>query len=175
MPELVNAAMNKVIGIPVRYNRVPGGLYPRMVSSGVDWAFIQWSLDTYDWRGISSGLVMSKVRSKLRDGDIILCHDIKPNTAESARRIARYAAEQGYMLLTIDELFASTAAVSDQRIDALPWEDDGRVRIAVFEGKRLCPKEIFECPDGEEMVLLIRHEDGRHAMPFGAVKPTKKG
>ncbi len=106
MPELVNAAMNKVIGIPVRYNRVPGGLYPRMVSSGVDWAFIQWSLDTYDWRGISSGLVMSKVRSKLRDGDIILCHDIKPNTAESARRIARYAEEQGYMLLTIDELFA---------------------------------------------------------------------
>ena len=77
-----------------------------MVSSGVDWAFIQWSLDTYDWRGISSGLVMSKVRSKLQDGDIILCHDIKPNTAESARRIARYAEEQGYMLLTIDELFA---------------------------------------------------------------------
>jgi transcriptional regulator with XRE-family HTH domain len=77
--------------------------------------------------------------------------------------------------VTIDELFVSTDGVSDQRIDALPWEDDGRVRIAVFEGKRICPKEIFECPDGEEMVLLIRHEDGRHAMPFGAVKPTKKG
>jgi hypothetical protein len=77
--------------------------------------------------------------------------------------------------VTIDELFVSTDRVSDQRIDALPWEADGRVRIAVFEGKRLCPKEIFECPDGEEMVLLIRHEDGRHAMPFGAVKPTKKG
>ena len=77
--------------------------------------------------------------------------------------------------VTIDELFAGTAAVSDQRIDALPWEDDGRVRIAVFEGKRLCPKEIFKCPDGEDMVLLIRHEDGRHAMPFGAVKHTKKG
>jgi transcriptional regulator with XRE-family HTH domain len=77
--------------------------------------------------------------------------------------------------VTIDELFVSTDGVSDQRIDALPWEDDGRVRIAVFEGKRLCPKEVYECPDGEEMVLLIRHEDGRHAMPFGAVKPTKKG
>ena len=106
MPGLVNAAMNRVIGIPVRYNRVPGGLYPKMVSAGVDWAFIQWSLDTYDWRGISSASVMGKIRSKLRDGDIILCHDIKPNTAESARRIARYAEEQGYILLTIDELFA---------------------------------------------------------------------
>ncbi len=106
MPAKVNAALNKVIGIPVRYNRVPGGLYPKMVSAGVDWALIQWSLDTYDWRGISSAAVMSKVRNKLQDGDIILCHDIKPNTAESAKRIARYAEESGYLLLTIDELFA---------------------------------------------------------------------
>ena len=32
----------------------------------------------------------------------------------------------------------------------------------------------YECPDGEEMVLLIRHEDGRHALPFGMVKPVGK-
>ena len=77
--------------------------------------------------------------------------------------------------VAIDELFISPDLAPDSRIDALPWEDDGRVRIAVFEGKRLCVREVFECPDGEEMVLLIRHEDGRHAMPFGAVKPLKKG
>ena len=77
--------------------------------------------------------------------------------------------------VSIDELFVSPESDADSRIDALPWEDDGRERIAVFEGKRLCVREVFECPDGEEMVLLIRHEDGRHAMPFGAVKPLKKG
>ena len=77
--------------------------------------------------------------------------------------------------VAIDELFISPDLAPDSRIDALPWEDDGRVRIAVFEGKRLCVREVFECPDGEEMVLLIRHGDGRHAMPFGAVKPLKKG
>ena len=77
--------------------------------------------------------------------------------------------------VAIDELFISPDLEAESRIDALPWEDDGRVRIAVFEGKRLCVREVFECPDGEEMVLLIRHEDGRHAMPFGAVKPLKKG
>ena len=77
--------------------------------------------------------------------------------------------------VAIDELFISPDLAPDSRIDALPWEDDGRVRIAVFEGKRLCVREVFACPDGEEMVLLIRHGDGRHAMPFGAVKPLKKG
>ncbi|MBP3667789.1 MAG: helix-turn-helix transcriptional regulator [Clostridia bacterium] len=74
----------------------------------------------------------------------------------------------------IDELFAKADADTPARIDALPWEDDGRVRIAVFEGKRLCVKEVYECPDGEEMVLLIRHEGGRHALPFGMVAPTGK-
>ena len=74
----------------------------------------------------------------------------------------------------IDELFAEAPTDITKAIEDLPWEDDGRVRIAVFEGKRLCPQEVYECPDGEEMVLLIRHEDGRHALPFGMVKPAGK-
>ncbi len=76
--------------------------------------------------------------------------------------------------VSIDELFAGLNDDSESRIDSLPWEDDGRVRIAVFEGKYLCGREVYECPDGEEMVLLIRHEGGRHALPFGAVTPTNK-
>lgn len=74
----------------------------------------------------------------------------------------------------IDELFAGGDADAAAPIDGLPWEDDGRVRIAVFEGKLLCQREVYECPDGEEMVLLLRHENGRHAMPFGMVKPAGK-
>ena len=57
---------------------------------------------------------MSKVRNKLRDGDIILCHDIKDNTPESTRRIVRYLEEQGYMPLTIDELFAKDGVVLEK-------------------------------------------------------------
>ena len=74
----------------------------------------------------------------------------------------------------IDALFAGASADTAPSIDALPWEEDGRVRIAVFEGKRLCTHEVYECPDGEEMVLLIRHGGGRHALPFGMVKPAGK-
>ncbi len=106
MPQKVNAAMIKSIGIPVRYDRVPGGRYPRMIEVKVGWAYIQWSLDTYDWRGLSTSAVMNKVRKKLHDGDIILCHDIKDHTPESTRQIIRYLEEEGYMPLTIDELFA---------------------------------------------------------------------
>ena len=106
MPAKVNTAMIKSIGIPVRYDRVPGGRYPAMIKAKVGWPYIQWSLDTYDWRGSSTTEVMRKVRKKLHDGDIILCHDIKDNAPESTRQLIHYLEEQGYMPLTIDELFA---------------------------------------------------------------------
>ena len=106
MPQKVNEAMIKSIGIPVRYDRVPGGRYPRMVQVKVGWAYIQWSLDTYDWRGRKPADVLGSVKKKIRDGDIILCHDIKDHTPESTRQIVRWLEEEGYMLLTVDELFA---------------------------------------------------------------------
>ncbi len=111
MPARVNRAMIRAIGIPVRYDRVPGGRYPQMVKAGVKWAYIQWSLDTYDWRGISTENVLRKVQKKIQDGDIILCHDIKDNTPESTRRIVQYLEEEGYLLLTVDELFAKDGVI----------------------------------------------------------------
>ena len=105
MLKKVNEAMIKSIGIPVRYDRVPGGRYPRMIEVKVGWPYIQWSLDTYDWRGISTREVLNKVKKKIHDGDIILCHDIKDHTSESTRQIVRWLEEEGYMLLTVDELF----------------------------------------------------------------------
>ena len=106
MPAKVNKAMIRAIGIPVRYDRVPGGRYPQMIKAKAGWSYIQWSLDTYDWRGRTTAQVMSKVKKAIQDGDIILCHDIKDNTPESTRQMVRYLEEQGYLLLTIDELFA---------------------------------------------------------------------
>ena len=106
MPKKVNAALVKAIGIPVRYDRVPGGRYPPMQKAKVNWAYIQWSLDTYDWQGGSSESVLDMVKKKISDGDIILCHDIKKNAPESTRQIVRFLEEKGYMLLTVDELFA---------------------------------------------------------------------
>ncbi|MDY4139400.1 MAG: polysaccharide deacetylase family protein [Eubacteriales bacterium] len=106
MPAKVDARMIEAIGIPVRYNRVPYGLYPQMISAKVGWPLIQWSVDTYDWRGRSTTTVVGTVKDQLADGDIILCHDIKDNTPESAKRIATTVAEKGYMMLTIDELMA---------------------------------------------------------------------
>lgn len=106
MPGKVDKRMIEAIGIPVRYNRVPYGLYNQMIKAKVGWPLIQWSVDTYDWRGRSTKTVVNTVKDQIADGDIILCHDIKDKTPESARQMANMLAEKGYLLLTIDELMA---------------------------------------------------------------------
>ncbi len=106
MKDKCDAAMLKAIGTIATYDRVPYGLYPQMIRAQVGWPYIQWSLDTYDWRGKSTSAVLSKVKKEIQDGDIILCHDIKDHTPESARQICETLMEKGYMFLTIDELFA---------------------------------------------------------------------
>ncbi len=107
MPAKVNKALTSIIGIPVRYDRVPYGVYPAMISAKVGWAYIQWSVDTYDWRGRSTNTIMNNVKKQFTNGDIVLMHDIKDNTPNTAKVMASWLYEQGYILLTIDELFAS--------------------------------------------------------------------
>lgn len=99
-------ALIAAIGLPTRYNRVPHGLYNQMIKAKTGWPLIQWSVDTYDWRDLPTSTVLKRVKKEISDGDIILCHDIKDNTPKSATAIANYLAEEGYILLTIDELFA---------------------------------------------------------------------
>ncbi len=106
MKAKVDQALWPVIGITARYNRVPYGLYPDMIAAKAGWPLIQWSVDTYDWRGRSTRTILGNVCKQFTDGDIVLMHDIKDLTPETARQLAMWLMEHGYMLLTVDELFA---------------------------------------------------------------------
>jgi len=106
MKAKVDAALYPVIGITARYDRVPYGLYPDMIKAKAGWPLIQWSVDTYDWRGRSTNAIMKNVKKQFTDGDIVLMHDIKDLTPTTAKVMAEWLKENGYILLTIDELFA---------------------------------------------------------------------
>lgn len=64
--------------------------------------------------------------------------------------------------VSIDELFMTGEANhSCQYMEDLPWEDDEKLRIAVFDGKSLILNEIYECPRDQDAVLLIHHSEER--------------
>ena len=101
-----DAACYPVIGISARYARVPYGLCNDYIKAKGGMPLIQWSIDTYDWReDRSNGTIMKNVKKQITDGDVILMHDIKDKTPDLAKTMIEWLKENGYMILTIDELF----------------------------------------------------------------------
>ncbi len=94
------------IGITARYARVPYGLYNQMIDNDAGVPLVQWSIDTYDWRGRYPSTIMKNIKKQFTDGDIVLMHDIEDNTPKTAKVLVQWLQEKGYMILTMDELFA---------------------------------------------------------------------
>ena len=100
-----------VIGISARYARVPYGLCNDYIKAKGGMPLIQWSVDTYDWRDRGTATIMKNVEPQFTDGDVVLMHDIKDKTPTTAKTMIQWLRENGYMILTIDELFAKDGVV----------------------------------------------------------------
>ena len=68
--------------------------------------------------------------------------------------------------VSIDDLFASPTQ-DKLLVESVPWEDDGIVRVVVFEGKKLCTTQVYACPHGEDMVLVVKPDDQKQTRPVG--------
>ena len=63
-----------------------------------------WSLDTQDWKSRNADAVYNAVMNNVKDGDIILMHEIYDSTAEAVARMVPELIKQGYQLVTCQEL-----------------------------------------------------------------------
>lgn len=68
---------------------------------------ILWSIDTLDWKTKNKASTVNNVVGKVKDGDIVLMHDLYKPTAQAAEVIIQKLSSQGFKLVTIDELFAA--------------------------------------------------------------------
>ncbi len=68
---------------------------------------ILWSVDTLDWKTRNKNLIVREALKKVKDGDIILMHDIYKTTADAAAVIIKELNTRGYQLVTVNELYAA--------------------------------------------------------------------
>lgn len=73
--------------------------------------------------------------------------------------------------VSIDDLFAS-ATQDKLLVESVPWEDDGVIRVAVFEGQNLCTTQVYVCPRGEDIVLVVKPNDPKQTRPVGHHTPS---
>lgn len=66
---------------------------------------IIWDIDTLDWKYHNSKRITSRVVNKVRDGDIILMHDIYSASLNALGNIIPILKNNGYEFVTVNELF----------------------------------------------------------------------
>jgi peptidoglycan/xylan/chitin deacetylase (PgdA/CDA1 family) len=87
--------------------RPPGGAGSRTVrevSRDMGLAVLNWSVDPRDWATRDVGAITAMVIDSVRDGDVILLHDMTDSSVAAALDIIDHLKQEGFRFVTVSEL-----------------------------------------------------------------------
>lgn len=99
--------ITKITGKSVRFFRPPFGDYnDSLIETAGELGLktIQWDVDTLDWKGLSANQILERVKSSVKNGSIILCHNNSDHIVEALPLIISYLRDEGYKMVKISEL-----------------------------------------------------------------------
>lgn len=100
-----NKTVSKLTGgYQIQLLRPPYGSISETMRKKLDMPMILWSLDTLDWKTRNTKKIFREVRKEVKDGDIILMHDIYSTTADAVEKVVPWLQNKGYDILTVSEL-----------------------------------------------------------------------
>ena len=105
--ELEKTGMLLPEGCEPVFLRPPGGEISdgvRQVASVRLLGLLKWSVDPKDWALKDPALVTKRVLSQVKDGDVILMHDMSDSSVTAALDIVDQLRHRGYEFLTVSEL-----------------------------------------------------------------------
>lgn len=98
------AKLTGILGEGDFWLRPPYGIIDQSVEQWCDCPLILWSVDPEDWKDQDVERIVASVLEHVRDGDIILMHDIFESSVEAALRIVDALLSQGYCFVTVEQL-----------------------------------------------------------------------
>ena len=93
-----------VIGKKPVLFRPPYGSIGSSLRNNAGRPMILWSIDTLDWKNRNADAVYWAVMNHVKDGDIILMHDLYGSTRTAVQKIVPALQKRGYQLVTVSEL-----------------------------------------------------------------------
>ena len=102
-----NRNIKNICGSPATLLRPPYGAINDTVKSNVGMPMILWNVDTLDWKTRNTQSTIDSVMKNLKDGDIVLMHDIHSQTIDAALELIPKLEEEGYQLVTVSEMAAA--------------------------------------------------------------------
>jgi len=98
-------AILSVTGIEPKIMRPTYGSYDDKLKSTINMPMILWSIDPKDWKVKDGEKIANHVLSQVKDGDIILLHDMFESTTEAVDIIVPGLLNRGFQLVTVSELY----------------------------------------------------------------------
>ena len=96
--------LTEMVGEGSYWLRPPYGGVDRGVEKRAGSPVILWSVDPEDWDDKNVTRIVEHIVSNVRDGDIILLHDIYPSSVEAALQVVDRLQERGFLFATVEEL-----------------------------------------------------------------------
>ena len=98
------ALLIDILGEGEYWLRPPYGIIDESVEQWCDCPLILWSVDPEDWKDEDVERIVASVLEHVKDGDIILMHDIFASSVEAALRVVDALLSQGYCFVTVEQL-----------------------------------------------------------------------
>lgn len=102
--QTTNIWIENIAGQAPTMVRPPYGAVNEVVQSVAGIPIMLWSVDTLDWQLKDAGLIRDYVLSNVKDGDIVLMHDIYDATIQATIELIPLLQERGYQLVTVSEM-----------------------------------------------------------------------
>lgn len=102
--------IEKLLGYRPPVMRCPGGNSSSVVEQYAKEAgvpILYWGVDTRDWESRNKDAILKVCKSKIRDGSIVLLHDIHKTSVDAAIELMDWLDKEGYTMVTVPELLCA--------------------------------------------------------------------
>lgn len=99
--------ISNVTGKEVRFFRPPYGDYNDQLlvtCEKLKLQTIQWDVDSLDWKGLSAQQILTRVKSGVKNGSIILFHNNSDNILEALPLVIEFLKKSGYEMVNLGDL-----------------------------------------------------------------------
>ena len=111
-----NQTVAAVTGEAPALVRLPGGNKNNTVLANINQPIIMWNIDTLDWKTRNAASSVQKVLGSVKDGDIVLMHELYTASGDAAVTLIPALTERGYQLVTVSELARFRGGLSNKGV-----------------------------------------------------------
>ena len=102
--EKTQQVLQETLSYQPKYLRPTYGSVNDRIRKNTELKIVLWTVDTKDWKITNVDRIIEKATTNIKDGDIILMHDIFERSSQALEEIIPILKEQGFQFVTISEL-----------------------------------------------------------------------